>query len=156
MVSPHSLCLIYPVIRDMSCLVLLAALLLCDLINVLGETVKVLLLLLELLLELNELLLLTLADSVILAGLLTSLESITRASSRAGSSSSTLSHDAGSGREASNGSEGGCLAERCAKHDCEVDMVSCCYLLGTKDQLELRIVVCFVADDVAVLVGEPR
>lgn len=44
----------------------------------LGETVKVLLLLLELLLELNELLLLTLADSVVLASLLTSLESITR------------------------------------------------------------------------------
>lgn len=43
----------------------------------LGETVKVLLLLLELLLELNELLLLTLADSVVLASLLTSLESIT-------------------------------------------------------------------------------
>jgi hypothetical protein len=45
---------------------------------VLGETIKVLLLLLELLLELNELLLLTLADSVVLASLLTSLESITR------------------------------------------------------------------------------
>jgi len=45
---------------------------------VLRETVKVLLLLLELLLELNELLLLTLADSVVLASLLTSLESITR------------------------------------------------------------------------------
>ena len=44
----------------------------------LGETVKVLLLLLELLLELNELLLFTLADSVVLASLLTSLESITR------------------------------------------------------------------------------
>lgn len=50
-------------------------------IHVLGETVKVLLLLLELLLELNELLLLTLADSVILAGLLTSLESITKETS---------------------------------------------------------------------------
>jgi hypothetical protein len=31
--SPHTLCLIYPVIRGMSCLVLLAALLLCDLIT---------------------------------------------------------------------------------------------------------------------------
>jgi hypothetical protein len=132
--SPHTLCLIYPVIRGMSCLVLLAALLLCDLINVLGETVKVLLLLLELLLELNELLLLTLADSVIFAGLLTSLESITRTSGSAGSSSSTLRHDARSGREASNGSEGSCLTERCAKHGCELDLVSYCYLLGAKDQ----------------------
>lgn len=61
----------------MSCLVLLAALLTGDLVNVLGETVKVLLLLLELLLELDELLLLALADSVILAGLLPSLEGIT-------------------------------------------------------------------------------
>ena len=47
-------------------------------VHVLGATVEVLLLLLELLLELNELLLLTLADSVVLAGLLASLESITR------------------------------------------------------------------------------
>jgi hypothetical protein len=87
----------------MSCLVLLAALLTGDLVtegelklgmlnsgvrqlrgwymgslHVLGETVKVLLLLLELLLELNELLLLALADSVILVGLLPSLEGITR------------------------------------------------------------------------------
>lgn len=87
----------------MSCLVLLAALLTGDLVtegelklevcstparqlhgwytgslHVLGETVKVLLLLLELLLELVELLLLALADSVILAGLLPSLEGITR------------------------------------------------------------------------------
>lgn len=49
----------------------------------LGETVEVILLLGELLLELEKLLLLTLADSVILIGLLSSLESITEC--RAGS-----------------------------------------------------------------------
>lgn len=47
-------------------------------LHVLGETVKVLLLLLELLLQLDQLLLLALADSIILAGLLPSLEGITR------------------------------------------------------------------------------
>jgi hypothetical protein len=104
MISPRSLCRGYPVIRGMSCLVLLAALLTGDLVtaeefkldvcstqtsdncadgtwgslHVLGETIKVLLLLLELLLELNELLLLALADSIILVSLLPSLEGITR------------------------------------------------------------------------------
>lgn len=43
----------------------------------LGEAVKVLLLLLELLLQLEELLALTLADSVILASALAALEGIT-------------------------------------------------------------------------------
>lgn len=43
----------------------------------LGQAVEVLLLLSELLLELQELLLLALADSVVLVGLLSSLESIT-------------------------------------------------------------------------------
>lgn len=43
----------------------------------LGEALEVLLLLLELLLELNELLLLALADGVVLVGLLSSLEGVT-------------------------------------------------------------------------------
>lgn len=43
----------------------------------LGEALEVLLLLLELLLELNELLLLALADGVVLVGLLPSLEGVT-------------------------------------------------------------------------------
>lgn len=45
-------------------------------LHVLGKTVEVLLLLSKLLLKLKKLLLLTLADSVILAGLLATLESI--------------------------------------------------------------------------------
>lgn len=47
-------------------------------IHVLGQAVEVLLLLGKLLLELQELLLLTLSDSVVLIGLLASLESISR------------------------------------------------------------------------------
>lgn len=45
-------------------------------IHVLGETIKVTLLLTELLLELEELFLLTLADGVILVGLFSSLEGV--------------------------------------------------------------------------------
>jgi hypothetical protein len=47
-------------------------------VHVLGQTLEVLLLLLELLLELEKLLLLTLADGVVLAGLLAALEGVTR------------------------------------------------------------------------------
>lgn len=47
-------------------------------VHVLGQTLEVLLLLLELLLELEKLLLLTLADGVVFAGLLAALEGVTR------------------------------------------------------------------------------
>lgn len=115
-------------------------------VHVLGEALEVLLLLLELLLELNELLLLALADGVVLVGLLSSLEGVTveqrlgsidvllmridanpsaaggrnlpRTAGLGRSTGSTLGHDAGGGREASNGPEGGRLAEGCSEHGC--------------------------------------
>ena len=101
-------------------LVLLAALVLGDVVNVLGEAIEVFALLLELLAESEELLTLTLTDGHVLAGLLAALPRVS-ATGLGGSTSCALRHDASGGAEGCpKGTEGGCLCEGRAEHlDCE-------------------------------------
>ena len=123
-------------------------------VHVLGQAFKVLLLLGELLLELQELLALTLADDVVLIGLLSSLESIAArvelamcngncivmqealsnsplASSPRGSASITLTHGTGRGGKASQRPQRRGLAEGGSQH-----------LVETKMEEELEVVMC--------------
>lgn len=98
-------------------LVLLAALLLGNLVNVLGEAIEVLLLLGQLLPELEQLFLFALADGVVLGGLFAALEGVALAAGLGGSASVAFAHGAGSGGECgAEGTESGRLGEGCAEH----------------------------------------
>lgn len=98
-------------------LVLFTALVLGDFVDVVGEALEVLLLLGNLLLELAELLILTLADGQVLAGALPALEGVTLAAGLGRSSSVAFAHGSTSGgKGSSEGTEGSRLGQGCAKH----------------------------------------